>query len=103
MRNSQHQLVFNGRNPGIVVQLQDGSGAEEVETAQGGREDGQSVALQMKLSQSGQFSDLLGNIHQLVVPQSQDSQILHVLYVRTQMFKLIVTQVECPGRRNTLI
>ena len=55
----QHELILNGRNPGIVVQLEDGSGAEEVQGAQGGGQDGQPVALQVQLTQTAQLSNLL--------------------------------------------
>ena len=50
--DSQHELVLNGRHPGVVVQLQDGPGAQEVQTAQAGWQDGQSIALEVEFSET---------------------------------------------------
>merc|ERR1712241_111794 len=92
--DSQHELVLYGRHPGVVVQLQDGPGAQEVQVAETGWKDGQSVTLEVEFSQAGELSNLLGNIHQVIVSDSQDPQVLQVLDVRTQMLKLIVTEVQ---------
>merc|ERR1719219_2121160 len=94
--DSQHELVLYGRHPGVVVQLQDGPGAQEVKVAQAGREDGQSVALEVEFSEARQLSNLLGDIHQIVVSDGQDPQVLQVLDIRTQVLELIITQVQRP-------
>jgi len=94
VRHSQHKLVFNWRNPRIVVQLEDGSGAEEVKAAKGRRQHCQSVSLKVKLSQSLKLSQLLRHIHELVVSESENSKISQILYFGAQCLKLVVTEVE---------
>ena len=94
MGHAEHELVLYGRHPGVVVELQDGPGAQKVQVAEARREDGQSVALEVEFSEAGELSYLLGNIHQVVVSDSQDPQVLHVLDVGAQMLKIIVTQVK---------
>ena len=76
MGDAEHELVLDGRHPGVVVQLEDGAGAEEVEAAEAGREHGQPVALEVELPQSLQLPDLLGHVHQLVVADREDPQVL---------------------------
>ena len=62
--------------------------------AEAGGEDGQAIALQVELPQSGQLTYLLRHVNQLVVSDGQDPQVLHVLDVGAQMLKIIVTQVK---------
>ena len=59
--------------------------------AQAGREDGQSISLEVEFSEARQLSYLLGNIHQVVVSDSQDPQVLEVLDIRTEVLELIIT------------
>ena len=59
MGHAEHELVLYGRHPGVVVQLEDGPGAEEVEAAEGGRQHRQPVALQVQLPQQTQLANLL--------------------------------------------
>ena len=66
MGDAEHELVLDGRHPGVVVQLQDGAGAEEVEAAEAGREDSQPVALEVQLPQPLQLTNLLRHVHQLI-------------------------------------
>ena len=99
VRHPEHQLVLYGRHPGVVVQLQDGPGAQEVQVAEAGREDGQSVALEVEFSEAGELSYLLGNIHQVVVSDSQDPQVLQVLDLGTQVLKIVITEVQSPARK----
>ena len=73
--DAEHELL-DGRHPGVVVQLEDGAGAEEVEAAEAGREHGQPVALEVELPQPLQLPDLLGHVHQLVVADREDPQVL---------------------------
>ena len=66
--------------------------------AEAGREDGQSIALEVEFPEARQLSYLLGNIHQVVVSDSQDPQVLEVLDIRTEVLQLIITQVQSPDR-----
>ena len=66
--------------------------------AQAGWEDGQTVALEVEFSEARQLSYLLGNIHQVVVSDGQDPQVLQVLDIRTQVLELIITQIQRPDR-----
>jgi len=93
MRDSQSELILNGWDPGVVVQLEDGPGAEEVHAAHGGREHGETVALQVKLSQSGDLADLLWNIDQFVVSYRQDSKIFQLFNVWTKLLEIVVTEI----------
>ena len=45
MSDPEHELVLDGGNPGVVVQLEDGARTKEVKAADGGRKDSQAVAL----------------------------------------------------------
>ena len=67
--------------------------------AEARREDGQSVALEVEFSEAGELSNLLGNIHQVVVSDSQDPQVLQVLDLGTQVLKIIITEVQSPARK----
>ena len=98
MGDSEHELVLDGRHPGVVVELQDRAGAEEVETAEAGREDGQPVALEVELPQPLELADLLRHVHQLVIADREDPQVLQVSNLRVKVLKLVVTQVKCPGK-----
>ena len=66
--------------------------------SEAGRQDSQTIALEVELPQSRQLSYLLGDVHQLVVSESEDPQVLHVFDVGTQMLKFIIAQVESPAR-----
>ena len=96
MGDAEHELVLDGRHPGVVVQLQDGARAEEVEAAEAGREDSQPVALEVQLPQPLQLTNLLRHVHQLIVAEREDPQVLQVSDLGVQVLKLIVTQVKCP-------
>ena len=98
MGDAEHELVLDGRHPGVVVELQDGPGAEEIKTAETGREHSQPVALEVELPQSLEFPDLLRDVHQLVVADREDPQVLQVPDLRVQMLKLVVAQVKCPEK-----
>ena len=98
MGDPEHELVLDGRHPGVVVELQDGPGAEEVKAAEAGWEDSQSVALEVELPQPLELPNLLGDVHQLVVADSEDPQVFQVPNLRVQVLKLIVTQVKSPDK-----
>ena len=91
MGDAEHELVLDGRHPGVVVQLQDGAGAEKVEAAEAGREDGQPVPLEVELPQPLELPDLLRHVHQLVIADREDPQVLQVPDLSVKVLKLIVT------------
>ena len=96
--DAEHELVLDGRHPGVVVELQDGPGAEEIKAAEAGREDGQPVSLKVELPQALELPDLLRDVHQLIVTDREDPQVLQVPDLRVQMLKLVVAQVKCPEK-----
>ena len=94
----EHELVLDGRHPGVVVELQDGPGAEEVKAAEAGWEHSESVALEVELPQPLELPNLLRDVHQLVVADREDPQVLQISDLRVQVLKLIVTQVKSPDK-----
>ena len=45
-----------------------------------------------------ELADLLRHVHQLVVAEREDPQVLQVSDLRIKMLKLVVTQVKCPEK-----
>ena len=89
--HAQNQLILDGWHPGVVIQLQDGARTEEIQLADGGREDGETVALEVQLPQVMQLPDLGGDIYKLVVPEGQDPEIAQVADLGGEHLKVVVT------------
>ena len=58
----QSQLVLNGWDPGVHVQLEDRPRGEEVQLAKLGRQHRQPVALEVQLAQARQLANLLSDL-----------------------------------------
>ena len=60
--NAKDELVLDGRDPRVVVHLQDRPRAQEVQVAELGRKNGESVSLDVKFPEVLEFSNLLGKL-----------------------------------------
>lgn len=88
--DAEHQLIFDGRHPRVVVQLEDRPGAQEVEGADLGREDREAVALEVELAEVLELADLLRDAGQLVVAEGEDPQVGQIADVRRKLLEVVV-------------
>jgi hypothetical protein len=90
--HAQHQLVLDQRHPRVVVQLDDRPRAKKVELADLGREDGEAVALKMKLAKVDQLSNLWREVDQLIAAEGEDAKVDQVAQIGGKDLKVVVAE-----------